>query len=206
MQNDAELTRRLKAGEKAAFEELLDGYGARVQNLALRYSRSPADAEDLTQEIFVAIFKSISSFRGDSELATWLTRIAFNHCLRWKEKDDKEQGGREPNPTSTELELPCPDPGNDPARRHGRIELSSQVQTAVSQLSDMHREVVTLHELHGLSYAQCSEVLQVPIGTVKSRLSNAFSQLRRTLRPYVMNEEGSVSPMPLAPEGAGGTP
>lgn len=205
MDNDGKLAKRLQAGEKRAFEELLDSYGPRVQNLARRYASTSADAEDLTQEIFLSIFKSIDTFRGDSALATWITRLALNHCLRWKETHDKEHS-RGSNLTSEELEIPCSDPDNDPARRHGKTELSGEVHRAIGQLSEMHREIVTLHELHGLTYAQCAEVLQIPIGTVKSRLSNAFSQLRQSLRPYVLNDDSTASKSPLAPEGAGGTP
>jgi RNA polymerase sigma-70 factor (ECF subfamily) len=205
MDNDAKLAKRLQSGEKRAFEELLDRYGPRVQNLARRYAASSADAEDLTQEIFLSIFKSIGTFRGESALVTWVTRLALNHCLRWKQTNDRE-AGRGGGTSSDELEIPCPDPQGDPIQRQGKTELSGQVHQALGQLSEMHREIVTLHELHGLTYAQCAEVLQIPVGTVKSRLSNAFVQLRKTLRPYVLNEEGSASNMPLAPESAGGTP
>jgi RNA polymerase sigma-70 factor (ECF subfamily) len=203
MENDARLRKRLHSGDKRAFEELLDLYGARVQNLARRYAASPADAEDLTQEIFLSIFKSIGTFRGESELSTWITRIALNHGLRWKEKHDRERT-RDAGTAANELELPCPDLRSDPTNRQGQKELSSQVHAAINELSEQHREIVTLHELHGLTYAQCAEVLQIPVGTVKSRLSNAFSHLRRTLRPYVLNEESS-SALPFASEGAGGT-
>jgi RNA polymerase sigma-70 factor (ECF subfamily) len=206
MDKDKKLLARLKSGDRRAFEELLDLYGPRVQNLARRYALSPSDAEDLTQEIFLSIFQSVGSFRGESELTTWITRVAFNHGLRWKEKHQREAVNRDSQAPSEELELPCPDPNNDPAKRQGRTELSGQVHAAIGELSEPHREIITLHELHGLTYSQCAQVLQIPVGTVKSRLSNAFSQLRSTLRPYVLNEEQNASTLPLKTEGAGGTP
>ena len=186
--SDAQLTQRLKNGEKEAFAALLDRFGPRVQALARRYAYSPADAEDLTQEIFLDLFKSVASFRGEAQLSTWIYRVAINHCLRHREKQTRELAHRDPLPAD-EIELSSHDSSGDPQRRAARGELGEKVHCALGDLSDLHREIIVLHELHELSYAQCAEILQIPLGTVKSRLSNAFSHLRRALGPYVLGSE-----------------
>jgi RNA polymerase sigma-70 factor (ECF subfamily) len=191
MAHDATLKERLQKGERKAFEELLDAYGPRVQKLAQRYAATPADAEDLVQEIFVDLFRCAGSFRGEADLGTWVYRVALNHCLRWKEKQSREGENRDFEKSSDELEVPSQDKSSDPARRQGQRELSGQVHDALRDLSDLHRDVVVLHELHGLTYTQCAAILEVPVGTVKSRLSNAFSHLRRTLGPYVLQSEAN---------------
>ncbi|HEX9995971.1 MAG TPA: sigma-70 family RNA polymerase sigma factor [Abditibacterium sp.] len=189
--SDAQLIKRLQDGERIGFETLLDRFGPLVQNLARRYASSSADAEDLTQEIFVDLFKSASSFRGEAQLSTWIYRVALNHCLRWKEKQSRENERRE-NVSSDEIEVPSHDVWGDPQKRAARGELGEKVQCALGELSEMHREIVILHEMHGLTYAQCAQILEIPVGTVKSRLSNAFSQLRRVLKPYVLGSGGEL--------------
>ncbi|HEX8466000.1 MAG TPA: RNA polymerase sigma factor [Abditibacterium sp.] len=204
MANDALLLKRLRNGERGAFETLLDLYGPRVQKLARRYAHSAADAEDLTQEIFLDLFKSVATFRGEAQLSTWTYRVALNHCLRWRDKQTRENCRRDEN--SDEIELPSLDVSSDPQGRAAQRELRGEVHHALGDLSEMHREIIVLHELHGLSYAQCAAILEIPVGTVKSRLSNAFSQLRRALSPYVLGDETAASPLQISPEGAGGTP
>lgn len=199
--SDAQLVKRLCNGERRAYETLLDRYGARVQSLARRTTQSAADAEDLTQEIFLDVFQSIGSFRGEAQLSTWIYRVALHHCWRWRDKTSRDLERRDAQ-SAEELELPSPDRSGDPQRRAAQSELGAQVRAALSELSEQHREIVVLHELHGLTYAQCAQALQIPVGTAKSRLSNAFSHLRRALRPYVLDEEESLAPSPsLAPEG-----
>lgn len=192
MPNDAPLIQRLRRGERAAFEALLDRYGPRVQSLARRYAHSSADCEDLTQEIFVDLFKSAPSFRGDSELSTWVYRVALNHCLKFREKQARETARC--GPACDGENEPSRDVWSDPQRVAAQSDLKREVAGAIGELSALHREIVTLHEMHGLTYSQCAEVLQIPVGTVKSRLSNAFSQLRRALGPYVLESESGGTP------------
>ncbi len=196
MQNDALLFKRLRSGEREAFAVLLDRYGPRVQQLARRYAFNGADAEDLTQEIFVDLFKSVAGFRGESKLETWIYRVALNHCLRHRENKARELsrcGDSGCGPGCEAQEPVSRDVWSDPQRRAAQSELKNEVADALGHLSELHREIVILHEMHGLTYAQCAEILQIPVGTVKSRLSNAFSQLRRALGPYVLQSDGLQS-------------
>jgi len=186
---DKRLAERIAGGERAAFEEFLDLYGARVHRLVRRYVPHEADAEDVTQQVFCDLYTDIGGFRGESSLATWVYRVALNHCLRHNQKARSAQARQAPD-------APCepPDEGADPARHTARRELRHQVHQALGGLSREHRDVVILHELHGLTYGECAAVLGVPVGTVKSRLSNAFRRLRTQLGAYVLGE--------AAPEGA----
>ena len=202
--NDARLLRRIQRGERAAFEEWLDRDGPRVRALCQRMGASPHEADDLTQDIWIAAFQSIASFRGDARLSTWIYRLAMNRCLKWR-----EQSGRAV-PLSGEdaetLDVPALDETTLAPRQLERAELREQVRGALDSLSDAHRAVVVLHELHELSYAECANALQIPIGTVKSRLFNAFKNLRRELETYVLSEQAEVaSPKShLKPQACGG--
>lgn len=183
--DEKRLIERLQRGESGAYAELVDQYGARVLALARRYARTEADAEDITQEVFVSLVKGIGRFRGDAALGTYLYRVALNHCLKHKERRPPEGAPLD--------DLPVADSAPLPAEKAEQGELAEQVQGALKRLSEPHRDVVILHELHGLTYAECAEALGVPVGTVKSRLFHAFAKLRSLLGGYVRGEEEGAS-------------
>ena len=178
---DRQLAKAITAGKAKAFETFVDRYGAQVHSLVKRYVDRSIDAEDITQEIFTLIFKSVGSWRGESSLNTWVYRVARNRCLRYLEQ-------RKPESLSLEDRQDLADLLHDPETEAVRAELQQKVRCAVSGLSPLHRDVVELHEMQGLTYTECAELLDVPVGTVKSRLSNAFRQLRTNLKSYI-NEE-----------------
>ncbi len=179
MGDDKQLVRRWQAGERQAFEEFVDTYGARVHRLVRRYVVNPSDAEDVTQEVFCDLHRSISSFKGQSALSTWVYRVTVNHCLRHIERRKGD------NLPLDEQVLPDADWHSDPSRAYSKQELSDQLQHALHQLSPGHANVVVLCELHGLSYQECSQILNIPVGTVKSRMFTAFRRLRDLLSGYV---------------------
>ena len=188
MRDDLRLARRIQGGDPRAFEEFLDSYGARVQYLVRRTVENRTDAEDLTQEIFVHLYRNIGSYRGDAALATWVYRVALNQCAKYAQK-------RHPQNTALEdqNEQASSDWRSDPEQAAVKGELSEQVHAALNLLSPLHKEVVVLHELYGLTYQECAQTLEVPIGTVKSRLFNAIRRLRDSLSDYVLGEPvGSV--------------
>lgn len=183
--DDKRLAARMARGDAKAYEEFLDTFGARVLRLARRYTDCEADAEDVTQEIFVDLVRGVGAFRGEAQLSTWVYRIAMNHCL-------KHRGRNRPSTVPYDDALnERPDPAADPERSVTTRELSERVYGALTGLSDGHREVVILHELEGKTYAECAEILGIPIGTVKSRLSNAFRRLRVSLGAYVLGDPGN---------------
>ncbi len=190
MTGEARLVKRIQRGESGAFEELLDAYGSRVLRLVRRYTTNPCDAEDIVQEVFIDIARGIGTFRGDSAVMTWVYRIAVNHCMRHR------QGVR---PESVSLDglfrEPSSDGRFDPERCAERSDLARTVYAAMDNLTEDHRDVIVLHELHGLTYLECAATLEIPVGTVKSRLSNAFRRMRENLRGYVGVAERVAAPI-----------
>ena len=181
-QNEMQMVHRIRQGERKAFAEFLDAYGTRVHRLVRRYVLNPTDAEDVMQEIFCDLYRSIGQFRGDSALGTWVYRIAVNHCLRHCQRS------RADSVPLDEQEIEAQDWRSDPQQAAARGELNDQLQTALDSLSPPHADVVVLCELHGLTYRECAKVLDIPVGTVKSRLSNAIRRLRVSLTSYVIGE------------------
>jgi RNA polymerase sigma-70 factor, ECF subfamily len=181
--NEQHLVRRLQQGDGRAFEEFLDLYGARVHRLVRRYVANPTDADDVTQEIFIDLYRSVRQFRGKSALYTWVYRVAVNHCLKCRQRAKPENL---PLDEVMRYRSDKQDWASDPHIAAARTELADQVTGALNQLSPLHRDVVILHELHGLTYQECAELLEVPVGTVKSRLSNAFRRMREMLGGYVL--------------------
>ena len=181
-QHDRQLARQITDGIPGAWAAFVDAYGPRLHRLARRYAACEADAEDLTQEIFVALFQSLPAYRGQASLATWAYRVALNHCLKHAAKNS-------PVTVPYDDAREQPEPGElGPAHQAARRELSGQLHLALGDLSADHRTVVVLHELHEMTYAECAAVLQVPVGTVKSRLSTAFRRLRSSLSEYVQSD------------------
>ena len=180
------LAERMIRGERRAFEEFVDQYGARLRRLARSYARTEADADDLTQEILIEIARGIAGFRGSSSLATWVYRVALNRCLKHRER-------RKPDTEPLDLLTEAGPDENGPVRCAERGELKGRIEAALTLLSEDHREVVLLHELHGLTYTECAEALGIPVGTVKSRLSNAFRRLRLSLSGYVLGEDSDLA-------------
>lgn len=181
------LVERIQSGDLQAFEKLMDAYETRVYRLALRFTGNVADAEDVTQEIFHGIYRSIGRFRGNSALGTWIYRVAMNHCLEFRRKRKLDVV-----PYDEELALVTSSWRHDPVQSAGRQELSEQVEAAINSLSPLHRDVVVLHELQGLTYQEVAATLNVPVGTVKSRLSNAFRRLREQLGGYVYEGTSTI--------------
>ncbi len=160
----------------------MDLYGARVHRLVGRYVANRSDAEDLTQEIFCDLYRCIGSFRGDSALSTWIYRLAVNHCLKYRQR-------RKPDSVNYEESvIQASDWQVDPAKSALKADLANHVHSALDNLSPVHYDVVVLCELHGLTYQECAQALNIPVGTVKSRLFNAIRSLRVSLKSYV-NED-----------------
>lgn len=172
--DEIRLLRGIQKGDPGAFAKFVDAYGGRVHALCRRYARSEADAEDLTQEVFVGLSQSLGKFRGDSALGTYVYRATMNHCLKHVQR-------RKPESQPLGDFDRADDAAPSPEREAERGELKFQVEAALSRLSADHRDAVILHELHGLTYAECAESLSVPVGTVKSRLFHAFKKLREIL-------------------------
>jgi RNA polymerase sigma-70 factor (ECF subfamily) len=174
---DEALVRRCQSGDEAAFDELVERHRTRIYGLVCRLV-GPIEAEDLAQDVFVAAYKSMQSFRGEAAFGTWLYRIAVHTCshhLRRKRPEALELDEMEPDDRRE---------GNPEARAMQR-ELQGMVRQAIDSLPYKLRLVILLRDVHGMSYEEIASVVGCPIGTVRSRLHYATQRLEVQLRPYV---------------------
>jgi RNA polymerase sigma-70 factor (ECF subfamily) len=177
--DDARLIEKSLAGDTEAFGQLVCKYQDRLFNTVLHVAGSREEAEDVAQEAFVQAYLKLSSFHGHSAFYTWLYRIAFNVAVsrRRRKKHElsldssREEAGHEP---SDDLEPP----GEDLLRR----ERAQLVHAALASLSEEHRTILVLREMEGFEYEQISDILDLPTGTVRSRLHRARLQLREQLK------------------------
>lgn len=179
--DDALISRAL-AGEPAAFGELVLRYQDRLYNSLFRVLGSAEDARDAVQDAFVQAFMKLDTFRGSSAFYTWLYRIAFNQAM---------SHARRQRPTRS-LDGERADGGREVADRQpppdARLDLSEravQVQRALAELSAEYRTVIVLREMDGCKYEEIAEILELPVGTVRSRLFRARLELRDRLAPLV---------------------
>ena len=183
------LVERLKRQDEAAFNELVRLYQGRIFRLVFRMIGDRAEAEDLAQEVFVTVFKSIGSFRGESKLSTWMYRVATNHCknrikylgrrARGKKKELDEfadASAIESATMNTSAQVPRPDEALS-----GR-QLEHFVQVALAELGDEHRTLVVLRDIENMTYEEIQDITGLASGTVKSRLHRARLALAERVR------------------------
>ena len=188
---EGRLIRKLRERDERAFRDMVEQYGDRVFNLTYRMLGNREEAEDLAQEVFITVFKSIESFRGDSKLSTWLYRITANHCKnRIKylarrhdrdraELDDRVDGG------SAGAALAAPRPAPRPDVQLEGAEMEQILQAAIAELDDDQRMLVILRDVEDLSYEEICAITELPEGTVKSRLHRARLALRKKLLKHM---------------------
>ena len=174
-----ELARAAAGGDEAAFEELVRLHEKKVYNLAFRMCGNPEDAADAAQEAFLAAWKGLPNFRGEAGFSTWLYRLTSNAAIDRLRRTRRQR--EEASLDDEALRLDAVDGAPSPqARAEGR-ELREAVLSGLAQLSDDHRQALTLRELQELSYEEIAAVLEVDLGTVKSRISRARGALRKIL-------------------------
>ncbi len=192
MQSGLTVTFDRAAAERAEeFESLVRDHKDRIYGYVCRLTNDSPDAEDLTQEVFVRAYQSIHSFRRDAAVDTWLYRIATNLVIdRFRrEKRAPRWVSVERDEDQAALELPAVGRYSDPQASAQLGELQRQVRLAVQALPEKLRSVVVLHDLEGLAYDEIARVLGCPLGTIKSRLFNARTALKRKLAGYLGGEE-----------------
>jgi RNA polymerase sigma-70 factor, ECF subfamily len=166
-------------GQVSEFNRLVQRYQDRLFNSVLRVVNNKDDASDVVQESFLNAFQSLKSFKGDSEFFTWLYRIAFNAAITQRRKKRQNlsldaHDGESISPADESFD-------SQPGRPMERREIEIVVHRAINRLSEDHKTVIVLRDIDGLSYEELAEVLNVPIGTVRSRLSRARLELRNLL-------------------------
>jgi RNA polymerase sigma-70 factor (ECF subfamily) len=161
------------------FDEVYERFRQPIWRLARRMTGSDDDAFDATQEIFLRVWRGLAGFRGEAKLSTWVFQIAWNYL-----RGHHRRHGRHLKAVvdqSEEVVARTPDPAPGPERQAVSSDLLDRVTTAVDELPEHYRVVVWLRDGEGLSYAEISEVLDVPIGTVRSRLARARSALKEAV-------------------------
>lgn len=181
---DEELAFQAQQGNMQAFADLVDRHKGRVYRTLFQVVGSDQDAQDLAQEVFLKVYRSLAGYRGDAAFTTWLHRLTLNLAFDWLR-------ARKRRPLQVPLE-PSPDPEERPAREvasadEGPEELAlrqdrhRQLHKAIQELPDDYREVVMLHHFHHLSYQQIAERLDAPVRTIETRLYRARLLLKKVL-------------------------
>lgn len=181
---------RLRARDERAFRELVEEHRDRVFHLTYRMLGNKAEAEDVAQEVFIAVFKTVDTFREESKLSTWIYRVAVNHCknrikylARRHQRDQQELD--EHNDPGDEGALSGPSTPRRPDRQVEGAQIDRLMQEAIAELDEDHRTLVVLRDLEDLSIEEICEITGLPDGTVKSRLHRARIALRKKIQRHL---------------------
>lgn len=187
---DSELVTQIQNGERDLFSELVRRYQDRLYTQCLRQMGSAEVASELTQDIFIKIFQNIQRFRHDCTVSTWIFKIAVNHCINQKQRQYRRKyNAHEP------LEGNNPEHPRELAGKSNVLnDIQSQewrhhIEMALAKLDPEQREILILRELQELSYDEISDILELPLGTVKSRMHRARTTLSKMLSPFINFDE-----------------
>lgn len=170
---------RHRYGDPEAFEEIYRAYEEMVFNLALRLSGDRERAADLSQEIFLRIYRHLGTFQGRSSVKTWVYRVAVNHC---RSRLARRPPPSRPGDADDEQLARLADPRRSPEERAVASDEARRVERALAGLPRTFREAVVLRDLEGLAYDEIAEVLGLRLGTVRSRIARGRRMLRETLQ------------------------
>lgn len=175
MMEELAIVQRAKAGDAAAFEELVNRYQNNVYRLALRMCGNAHDAEEVAQEAFVAAWRGLPSFRGESKFSSWLYQLTSNAAVDFLRREKRH---RNTTPVEEQLELAA---DGTPQQDAETSEMRENLQKALLALTPEHRQIFLLRQMEQLSYEEIGQLLRLESGTVKSRLNRAKKQLRQIL-------------------------
>ena len=181
--DDAALIERIRNGDGSAFEDLVRLYQDRIYNLCRHVLANSHDAEDAAQDTFVKAFRGLRHFRPDASLYTWLYRIAVNTCIDYRRRRVFSSLFRitsegEEEPVDVASDAPSPE------RLYESKQAGIGLRKGLAALSDKLRTVIVLKELEELSYEEIAEVLDLPLGTVKSRIARAREELKISMKGF----------------------
>ncbi|MEM7400844.1 MAG: RNA polymerase sigma factor RpoE [Pseudomonadota bacterium] len=185
--NDKELVKRAQKGEKAAFDTLVTKYHLKVVNLVTRFVKNADDAQDVAQEAFIKAYRGLKNFRGDSAFYTWLYRIAINSAKNYLVSQGRKSPAyavdvedAEHMESATNLKEYDTPEGNMLTD-----EIEKTVYKAIKDLPEDLKTAITLRELEGMSYDEIANVMECPIGTVRSRIFRAREAIDKHLKPLL---------------------
>ena len=184
---DGDLVERFWRGERAAFDEIVVRYQARIYSLCLRWLSDPEVAEETAQDVFVAAFRALGGFRGECSFSTWIFRIAVNHCRNARLYRMRRAWGRHESVDSSfdDDDVPPRQIADDDAPMADRglhqRDAGSVVQAALAELDEEHRQILILRDVEDLAYEDIADILDLPRGTVKSRIHRARAELAQKL-------------------------
>jgi RNA polymerase sigma-70 factor (ECF subfamily) len=214
VRDEVELITELQAGSDSAFNYLVTYYHSNVYNLVYGILSDRADAADVTQEVFLHVFRGIRGFRGGSSLKTWLYRISVRQALnhrRWCWRHHRMQTSIDTDGTDQTAVLELKDEEATPFEQCAAHETQVAVRRALSEVPPVFRSAVILRDLEGLSYEEIAEVLEVSVGTVKSRIMRGRRMLKEILDPLLhaaqpdeapLREQSLAARRPLRPRSA----
>jgi RNA polymerase sigma-70 factor, ECF subfamily len=185
---DIDLVERCKTGDRVAFRLLVEKYERTVFSTVVSVVGQSADADDIAQEVFLKMHRSIKNFKGECRFSVWLYRVTVNQCL-----DRIKHQKRRPQPVSLDGMIEASEGGfeglfkdtsPDASEEYEQTQLQQAIQKVLNSLSAEHRVVITLKDIEGRSQEQIAEILKCPVGTIKSRLTRAREALKERLRPF----------------------
>jgi RNA polymerase sigma-70 factor, ECF subfamily len=193
-QEEAAIVAELKAGSEAAYNWLIGEFQQPVYGLVYRMINDPADAADTTQDVFLKVFRGMKHFHGESSLKTWIYRIALHEAAnrkRWWFRHKAHETSIEPDQVEgcglaeSAIEAALADHGESPFESAAHGEVKRRVEEELGKLTEPYRTTLILRDLEDMSYEEIAEVLEISLGTVKSRLTRGREALRQRLTPYV---------------------
>ena len=192
-QEESAIVAELKAGSEAAYAWLIGEFQQPVYGLVYRIVNDPADAADTTQDVFLKVFRGMNHFHGESSLKTWIYRIALHEAanrrrwwLRHKEKETSIEPETDTKGTvENDIQLALTDHADSPFESVAHHEVQRRVEQELRKVPEPYRTTLILRDLEEMSYEEIAEVLEVSLGTVKSRLTRGRDALRQRLAPYV---------------------
>jgi RNA polymerase sigma-70 factor (ECF subfamily) len=185
---DQQLVTRAQHGDKRAFELLVVKYQRKLVRLLSRFIRDASDVEDVTQEAFIKAYRALPTFRGDSAFYTWLYRIGVNTAKNYLVANGRRaptiteidaEGGEGSEETENFKDL------NTPESELASRQIAEAVNQTLQQLPEELRTAITLREIEGLSYEEIAQIMNCPIGTVRSRIFRAREAIAQQLRPHL---------------------
>lgn len=206
---EAAIIEQLKAGSEDAFAWLISRYQQPLYSLIYRVLPNPGDAADITQDVFIKIFRGISGFHGEASLRTWIYRIALHEALnqrRWWSRHRRQEltlSNTEDDP-HTPLVDTLVDSQESPFDAAASAEIARRVEAALREVPEPFRTVVVLRDIEGFGYEEIAEILDANLGTVKSRLMRGRAHLKSLLAPFM--EAASRRPSSVSPSSSSRVP